>query len=223
MRMPWITVVAWCAVASIPAAARGDDAAGGRIESDQARIEILRAGGQREIRTPEGFLRVEDPPEPGDEDRLGSFGTYHAAVLMPDEPGDDALDVAARPERPARSIRPGEAPLEAPPPVRRDGLVDTTAPVAGADPCRPQRARYLRRVLRMSGIDVDRPIELLDGLAGPASQGGTLLLGGYLIPGFDAVRPLAWDQELRSLGRDLATCEARMIASTPVPPPPPAR
>ncbi len=220
MRMPWITLVAWCAVASIPAAARGDDAAGGRIESDQARIEILRAGGQREIRTPEGFLRVEDPPAPGDEDRLGSFGTYHPAVLVPDETGDDALDVAARPARPTH---PAEAPLEAPPALRRDGLVDTTAPIPGADPCRPQRTRYLRRVLRMSGIDVDRPIELLDGLAGPASQGGNLLLGGYLIPGFDAVRALAWDQELRSLGRDLATCEARTIASTPGPPPPPTR
>jgi hypothetical protein len=218
MRVRSIILVAWCAAASAPGAARGDEA-GGWIESDQAQIEILRPGGRREIRTPEGFLRVEDPAEPGDDERLGSFGTYHPAALAREDGGDRAVDVAAPAARPAP---PAEPPLEAPPPLRRDGLVDTTAPVPGADPCRPQRARYLRRVLRMSGVDLDRPLDLLDGLAGPASQGGNLLLGGYLVPGLDAVRPLAWDQELRSLGRDLATCEAQTIASTAVPPPPPA-
>lgn len=216
MRTLSALLVTCCVAGWDPATARADDApTGGRIESDQARIEILRPGGQREIRTPEGFLRVEDPAEPGDGARLGSFGTYHVAALPPDA-GDGAIDVAAPPV---------EAPLEPPPRVRRDGLVDTSAPVGGGDPCRPQRARYLRRVLYMSGIEVDRPLELLDGLAGPVSQGGNVLAGGFLLPGFDAVKPLAWDQELRSLGRDLATCEARSGAAfaTMPPPPPPAR
>jgi hypothetical protein len=67
----------------------------------------------------------------------------------------------------------------------------------------------------MSGVKVDRPLELLDGLAGPGTVGSNVLATGFVTPGIDPLKPLAWDQELRSLGRDLAACQARVATARP--------
>jgi hypothetical protein len=60
----------------------------------------------------------------------------------------------------------------------------------------------------MDGIDLEDPLALLDGLAGPSVNPGALLFSAYgLLPGVDPVRPLAWDFELQGLARELAACE----------------
>jgi hypothetical protein len=207
MRLLIAVVAAAAPIWGAPRAAPLQDT-GGRIESDElVSIELITPSGQREIRTPEGFLRVEsDEPDDPSSSTMGSFGTYHAAVLAPSESGVQVVDADPSPA--------DAAPAEPAPPLRRDGMFDTSAPTAGADPCHAQRNRYFRRVLRMSGVDVERPLELLDGLAGPGSRGGNLLIGGYLMPGVNPIQPLAWDQELRSLARDLATCEARAVPAS---------
>jgi hypothetical protein len=83
-----------------------------------------------------------------------------------------------------------------------------------ADACRDERSAYLKRLLHMAGVEVDDPISFLEGLAGPGGYQGALLttpLG--VLPGVDPVRPLAWDQELRSRARDLAACARAAVAS----------
>lgn len=186
-------------------AAWADDGAdrGGQIDTDEGSIEIVRPHHGRVIQTPEGFLRVEDGPDLDKSPGLGSFGTYRAT------------SVASRSDPDLGSTGSGAAEQPEHVPVRPDGMVDTTAPVPGADPCRPQRGRYLRRLLEMSGVKVDRPLDLLDGLAGPNAAGGNVLVSGWVTPGVDPLKPLAWDQELRSLGRDLAACQSRAAPAHP--------
>lgn len=203
--MRTLLVVLVTLASSAWSAARADDGVdrGGQIETDEANIEIVRPHHGRVIQTPEGFLRVEDGPDLDRSPGLGSFGTYHptsaanAPEAGPGSTGSGAADPSERVQ------------------VRPDGMVDTTAPVPGTDPCRPQRGRYLRRLLEMSGVKVDRPLDLLDGLAGPSAAGGNVLVSGWVAPGVDPLKPLAWDQELRSLGRDLAACQSRAAAARP--------
>jgi hypothetical protein len=171
-----------------------------RIETDDGTIEIIQPHHGRVIETPEGYLRIEEGPDL-DEGVQGSFGTYHATPVEP----------AAVSRIAVTSVEPPPAPVT----VGPDGLVDTSAPTAGADPCHAQRERYFRRLLQMSGVYVDRPLELLDGLAGPGRVGANVLVTGYLSPGVDPLKPLAWDQELRSLGRDLAVCQTRVATARP--------
>lgn len=85
---------------------------------------------------------------------------------------------------------------------------------APADACRDERSAYLKRLLHMAGVEVDDPISFLEGLAGPGGYEGALLttrLG--VLPGVDPIRPLAWDQELRSRARDLAACARAAVSS----------
>lgn len=158
-----------------------------------AQVESLpQRTGPAEIRTPEGFIRLEGrgSAAPG----RGSFGVYPAT----------AYGRSSAP--PAAVVAPsGEAAPRAP----------DEAPAKQADPCRRERNQYVRRLLRMDGIDVDEPLAILDGLSGPAGYSGALLFSSYgLLPGVDALRPLAWDFELQSLARELARCAATARASS---------
>jgi hypothetical protein len=91
------------------------------------------------------------------------------------------------------------------PPIATATPTATSAPAA--DPCRPQRSAYLRQLLRATGVDLDDPLALLDGLAGPRGYDAAALFTPYgLVPGVDPLQPLAWDSTLRTLADDLARC-----------------
>jgi hypothetical protein len=152
----------------------------GRIDAGDGRSEILSRPlpvGRR-IELPEGWFQVD---EEGVEDRhVGSF-TVAAAVT-------ERSPAAA----PARAAPPAE-PAEAAPPPR-----------AAPDPCLAQRTAYLRELWKTSGIEVDDPVALQEGLeagtSGPAA-------GFYWYAlATDPFRPLAWSTELQSRARALVRC-----------------
>ena len=65
----------------------------------------------------------------------------------------------------------------------------------------------LRLLLAMGGIDVERPLDLLDALSGPPGARGDLLFSAFgLMGGVEPLRPLAWDPDLREAARRLAAC-----------------
>ncbi|GEJ55277.1 hypothetical protein [Anaeromyxobacter diazotrophicus] len=170
-------------LAALPAAAQ-QQAVPGSVRADRAAVEVLPPKpGATELRTPEGFLRLEGgPPLAG----TGTFGVYPAGSRMPPPPA--LVAGAARAQA-------SDAAVAAP-------------PAKPGEPCRPERARYLRRLLYMSGIDLADPVGFLDGLAGREGAAGSFLFTAYgLLPGVDPIRPLAWDFELQSLARELAACQ----------------
>lgn len=170
--------------AAAPALAQS--APGGTVRSDRATLEVVppRAGAS-EIRTPEGFIRVESGVIGGG---AASFGVYQRAVASRPAPTSAAA--------PPRSVQAPEGVPNAPP----------VAPPL--DPCRAERSRYVKRLLYMSGIvDVPEPLDFLEGLAGTAQATGPLLFTEYgQLPGIDPIRALAWDLELKSIARELADC-----------------
>ena len=142
-----LVVLVTLAASYRPALARADDeAVDGRIVTDEVTIEIVHPHHGRVIETPEGFLRVEDGPDLDQSDQVGSFGTYHAGPTS----GESVPDRVAQ-RTPTEGLEHTA--------LRPDGLVDRSAPVPGHDPCRPQRSLYLRRLLEMSGVKVDRPVD----------------------------------------------------------------
>lgn len=155
----------------------------GVVRSGEAWMEVLPSRPTPgELRTPEGFMRLEGSTAP---------------VLS----GSGSFGIAPYARRTA--IPPPEVVGAAPAGRER------VAPAA--DPCRAERERFLRRLLAMQGIDLDQPIELLEGLSGGAAGGGPLLFSPYgLLPGVDPIRPLAFDLEARSLARELAACAGRL-------------
>jgi hypothetical protein len=148
--------------------------AAGRIESEDAHVEILgrpvRVGERIEL--PEGFLRVE---ERGREDgQVGSF------AVVPVESFSAA---------PAAAVA---------------GAGDPAAGSAAEPECRAERAAYLAELWKASGIEVDDPAALLEGLQGGATGPAS---GFYWFAlATDAFRPLAWSSELRSRANALARC-----------------
>lgn len=180
--------------AALPAAAQ--QAAAGAVRADRAAVEVLppRAGAS-ELRTPEGFLRVEGGTIGASS---GTFGVYPAGAYGAGTSTGGAYGAGARPPPPSAAASPQ--------PQRE---VAPAGPPADLERCRPERTRYLRRLLYFVGIDVDDPVALLDGLAGaPGAASGPFLFTAYgALGGLEPLRPLAWDQELRSLGRALAACQ----------------
>jgi hypothetical protein len=154
----------------------GGPAAEGQIETDAGRFEIL----GRPLRAgdridlPEGFLVVEESGP--DDGAVGSFGIVAAESFA--ATGSEPVVVA-------EASSPGEA-----------------AP-GGAD-CQAERAAYLAELWHQSGIEVDDPTALLEGLQGGATGPAT----GYFwfAVATDAFRPLAWSSELRSRADALARC-----------------
>jgi hypothetical protein len=149
----------------------------GRIESEEARTEILsrpvRVGERIEL--PEGFLRVE---EEGTEDReVGSFTVVSAESL---------------------------AGTAAAPPATAGGASDPAAAAPGGPACRAERTAYLAQLWKESGIEVKDPAALIEGLQAGATGPAT---GFYWFAlQTDAFRPLAWSSELRSRADALARC-----------------
>jgi hypothetical protein len=130
---------------------------------------------------PEGFIRLEGTSAvPAG---YASFGTYRAAQSA-------SYQVVASAAAPPG----GDRVLPPPPGPPRD-------------PCRAERSSYLRRLLYMQGIYLDDPIAFLEGMTGPGGYPPQYLFTALgLLPSLDPIRPLAWDQELRSLARDLSAC-----------------
>lgn len=171
--------------ASLPVRADPPDRADGNIVTDEASAEVLGKPipvGQR-IDLPEGWMRVE---EEGAEDReVGSFSVVPSASF---EPTARALGGAPVEAGPAAI---GEAAL---PPERQ----------AATRPCRAERGAYLRELWRLSGIEVDSPEALLEGLEGDATGART---GFYWFAlATDPFRPLAWSSDLRDRARALERC-----------------
>ena len=158
-------------------------ASGGSVRSDRMAVEVLPPRAGNEIRLPEGFIRLEGSrAAPAG---LASFGTYRAV--------------------PAASYQAVASGAAAPP--GGYGSVPPAPPGPTRDPCRAERSRYLRRLLYMSGIDLDDPLAFLEGLSGPNGYPAQYVFTtiGFL-PGTDPIHALAWDQELRSLARELTAC-----------------
>ncbi len=158
--------------------ARADPASAGRIQTDEATVEILgrpvKVG--EKIETPEGFIRVEEAgPEDG---QVGSFSVVSAASL-----GAGADPKAADPVATAGD------------PASR--------PAAPPD-CRAERAAYLAELWRASGIEVSSPDAVIEGLqaggSGPATGYGWFALAT------DPFRALAWSSALRDRAEALARC-----------------
>lgn len=142
------------------------------------------------VTLPEGWYRIEPPDTPD----VGFVGTLEVGKPYP--------------------FPKGEA-LPSPPPTP----YPTMAPRA-AEPCREERARYVEELFRMAGIwYAPWALDLVEALGvAPLSLTpwvrfdlyGQTSAGSHLAfaPGVDPFRPLAWDQELRHVGRQLADCYA---------------
>jgi hypothetical protein len=167
--------------------------AGGSVRSDRMALELLPPRTGNEIRTPEGFIRLEGSgAAPAS---LVSFGTYRPVPVPPQvTPAAHGTPAVARTE--AAEGAPGG-----------DGSALSAAASPAHEPCRVERSRYVRRLLAMSGIDLDDPLAFLEGMAGAGGYPAHYLFTAVgLLPGSDPIRPLAWDLELRSLARELAAC-----------------
>jgi hypothetical protein len=175
------------ALALAPAVVHSEYGPAGVVRSRDAWIELLPPGPTpRELRTPEGFLRLEGPAAPLPS-RSGWFG------------------IAPYPARRTTAVPPPEVVGAAP---------AVAAPVeANADACHVERERFLRRLLEMQGVDLDHPLAFLEGLGGGTAGCGALLFSPYgLLPYLDPIHPLAFDLEARSLARELAACAGRQPA-----------
>ena len=159
-----------------PSTPRAEPPAGGRIESDLGRFEILgrplRAGDRIEL--PEGYLVVEESAP--DDGQIGSFGVVSAEAFAP-----AAAESPATPD--------ASAPADAAP---------------GAPSCRAERTAYLAELWHEAGIDVDDPTALLEGLQAGAT--GPSAGFWWFANATDAFRPLAWSYELRRRADALGRC-----------------
>jgi hypothetical protein len=188
------------ALVAAPAGARAQGDAGGFVESDEARVEVLAAParvGER-IERAEGWYRVE---EAGREDRaVGSFGIVPAAELTaaPEPVRELPRAEPAGPTAAQLGLSPEDR-IPAPMDARGEGPA-----YALADPCRAERTAYLRALLRTEGIDFDDPVGLFEGIEGDAFARGFNWY--WLSLRVDPIRPLAWNSDLRALARELARC-----------------
>lgn len=170
-----VLVVSLSLAVALPVAAEGP--AEGRIEGEGVHVEVLGqavAVGER-VDLPEGWFRLE---EEGVEDReVGSF-----SIVAPSDAGDGTA-VALASAAPAPAVPPATA--------------------KSGPPCRAERSAYLRELLRISGVEVEDPEALLEGL--DAGQGGATGYGWFALQ-TDPLRPMAWSSDLRDRARALAAC-----------------
>jgi hypothetical protein len=164
------------ALLSLPVAAREPPPpAGGRIQSDEGTVEILGRPVRvgEALRLPEGFIRVE---EKGTEDEnVGSFTVV---------PAESMGAVAAASGEAAGAGDPGPRPDD-------------------ERSCRAERAAYLAELWRQSGIEVESPDALIEGLEAGTGPG----TGFYWFAlATDAFRPLAWSSSLRDRANALSRC-----------------
>ncbi len=180
-----LAVFAVAVVPTLPLAAgdRRAAAEGARLESlpDQ-----LREGDT--IRLPEGFLRVEGPEEPGP---AGSFSVAPAEEVLPYSCGGRcpaAIDIPPEPP-----------PTLPPPPARRP---------RGMGLCEPERAAFLKELLRISGVEeVSDPLALIAAFTGEgAGDVPSLRFPEWGLLPVDPVRALAWNFELQIRAHELSEC-----------------
>lgn len=173
---------AWSAQAAEPGRAPAE----GTIETDTGRVELLSEPVPvgRRIELPEGWYQVEAE---GDEDgAVGSFTVLQAgtgsSTPEPSPPG-----AVAELQQPPPEVRPSPGPAASP-----------------ALACRAQRSAFYRELWRQSGVEVDDPDALLDGLdagtSGPAAGYYWFALQA------DPFRNLAWSSELRGRANELVRC-----------------
>jgi hypothetical protein len=139
MVRPALLALAAASVA-LPLSPSAAPPAAGRVESEDASIEVLgrpvRVGERIEL--PEGFLQIDEGgPEDG---QVGSF-----AVIPAESFGQVAPAGAA-------------------------GGASDPAPASDGEPaCRAERAAYLAELWKASGVEVSDPVALLEGLQGGAT------------------------------------------------------
>jgi hypothetical protein len=183
------TLLALLAVAGSPTLpAPAPPAPSGFVEAGANRSELLSGPARAEVRTPEGFLRVEGPAG-------AAGGSFTVRTFAPPAATSPAARARTAPEA---ALGPAGS-----------------ATAQADDPCRSYRSRYLRRLLQMSGIDLDDPLAFVDGLGAGRVDAATVFSSYGLLADVDPIRPLAWDLELRSLARDLTACAAAAAADRP--------
>ncbi|BDG08723.1 hypothetical protein [Anaeromyxobacter paludicola] len=141
----------------------------------------------RTIRTPEGFLRVEEPEEPGPGGTLS---------IVP----------AAEPARPPAAPQPGvgEAEGRTQPPPAPSALPRRPR---GMGLCEPERAAFLKELFRIAGVDVEDPLALVAAFTGEnAGDVPSLRFPEWGLVPVDPVRALAWNFELQIRARELSQC-----------------
>ncbi len=136
----------------------------------------------KRIDLPEGWFRVE---EEGVEDR--DVGSFTVAVVEPE----------AQASADAREPRP---PLTA----SAASAVPAGEGAAETDPCRAERSGYIRELWKASGIEVEDPDALLEGL-GAGSTGPSAGFYWFALAS-DPFRPLAWSSDLQARARELVRC-----------------
>lgn len=150
------------------------------------------------VRRPEGWFRIEPPGTP-EEGFIGALEVEGPGLA----PAEEAPAAPAAPE-----VTPRAMGLRAP----------------ARYPCHQERARYWEELFRMAGIwDAPWALDLLEALDLPPNSlspwvrfnlFGQVTGGAHLV-GVDPLRPLAWDQELRYVARQLAACHRIHMAEHP--------
>jgi len=201
-----------------------DDARGERagvITSEHGWIEILPEAPPpgTTIRLPEGWIRVESAP-PDETPGSGSFGVIASEALAQRPPPGIRTEpqpgLRAGPSYRERAAPPRAAPEDAPAARNR-------AAAEALGPCYEEREAYVRELFRIAGLErVDRPLALLEGLAATPGLSPWVRFNLFGIPSgglpsgpgvtwIDPVRPLAWDDGLRWVAKDLEACMRRRL------------
>ncbi len=162
---------------------------GGTIETDVGHAEILaeRIPVGRRIDLPEGWYRVEG--EATDDGAVGSFSVVRNDRREPNREAPPPSEAKRADEPRLASAAP--EPAAAPPP-----------------PCRAQRSAFFRELWKQSGVEVDDPDALLEGLD---SGAGAATGYHWFALQVDPVRSMSWSPELRARAKALERCvnEAR--------------
>lgn len=217
--------IAFTLAASVAVPAAAEETSNGVIAGEWGYVEILPeappAGTTIQLR--EGWIKVESVPE-DEEPGSGSFGviTTEALAQAPrvrTEPQPGLRAAPVRPgERPQPGYPPSREPREAQPPRARaqEQRAQAAAP-SELGPCYEQREAYAKRLLEIAGIeDVEHPLALLEALNGTPGLSPWVrfnLFGlptggpwGGAVAGVEPLRPLAWDDDLQYVARELSAC-----------------
>jgi len=219
-----------CALLPLAAAAE-ETATDGVISGEWGYVEILPEapppGTTIELR--EGWIRVESAPD-DEEPGSGSFGVIHSEALA-QRPDDRVRTVPQPGLRAGPGYREAEPPRHrepAGPPALRDEPQDRralrdelVARDAGLGPCYVEREKYVKELFRIAGIEgeVDHPLALLAALGDTPGLSPWVRFNLFGLPGggpwgaswIDPVRPLAWDDGLQWVARDLERCMRREL------------
>jgi hypothetical protein len=211
--------IAFTLAASVAVPAAAEETASGVIAGEWGYVEILPEAPPpgKTLQLREGWIRVESAPE-DEEPGSGSFGVISSEALtqVQDRPRvrtEPQPGLRAAPARPGQRPQPGYPPA----PQSREGARAQAEAPAELGPCYEEREEYAKRLLEIAGIeDVEHPLALLEGLNGTPGLSPWVrfnLFGlptggpwGGVIAGVEPVRPLAWDDDLQYVARQLSAC-----------------